>query len=78
MKTAISIPDSIFIVADRMALRLGMSRSELYVTALRNFLEKHHTGRITEKLNALYHQESSALDANLKNMQKRSLPKDVW
>lgn len=78
MKTAISIPDTVFAVADRVAHRLGMSRSELYVTALRSFLEKHQSGRITEKLNALYRQERTTLDPALRKMQARSLPKDTW
>jgi len=76
VKTAISIPDSIFTVADRVAQKLGMSRSELYVSALRSFLEKHHAGRTTQRLNAVYRQENSALDPPLQNMQARSIPRD--
>jgi len=35
MKTAISIPDDLFATAEQLAARFGVSRSELYVTALR-------------------------------------------
>ena len=47
MKTAISIPDAIFETADQLAARLGVSRSELYVTAIRDFLKRHREDKVT-------------------------------
>ena len=41
MKTAISIPDNIFESADDLAKRLGLSRSELYVKAIVQYLAEH-------------------------------------
>ena len=38
VKTAISIPDELFAAGDRFAAQRGMSRSELYATALEHFL----------------------------------------
>jgi len=38
MKTAISIPDDVFRQAERAAKRLGMTRSELFTRAVRDFL----------------------------------------
>ena len=60
MKTAISIPDDVFDRAEREAQRLGMSRSQLYVTALRRFLEEYESSRITKQLDEVY--ESDRLD----------------
>ena len=37
MQTAISIPDPIFALADSVAERLGMSRSEFYASALADY-----------------------------------------
>src|SRR5689334_20092234 len=37
MKTAISIPDRVFTQADRLAKRLGLTRSELYARAVERF-----------------------------------------
>ena len=34
MKTAISLPDELFAAAEKLAERLGVSRSQLYATAL--------------------------------------------
>jgi hypothetical protein len=78
VKTAISIPDNIFLIAERVAHRLGMSRSQLYVNALRGFLEKHHKGNITQRLNGVYRHESSALEPDLKAMQTRAWRQESW
>ena len=51
MKTAISIPDSLFTAADALARKLGMSlRSRLYATALAEYVAKQHgAARVTER-----------------------------
>ena len=54
MKTAISIPDSIFELADKFAGRQGLSRSELYTRAIKDYLGRHREDRVTEVLNEIY------------------------
>ena len=81
MKTAISIPDKVFDSAEHLARRMGVSRSELYVTALKCFLERHGNEQVTEKLNVVYRGDGSQLDPVLQSMQTRSLRKgrnDKW
>ncbi|MBW3625562.1 MAG: ChpI protein [Armatimonadetes bacterium] len=78
MKTAISIPDELFRSAEEYAEREGLSRSELYTTALRLFLEAHRREAVTERLNAIYGEEPSALDPALARLQARSLPDESW
>ena len=81
MKTAISIPDPIFASAQRLAKRLGVSRSELYVTALREYLEEHGDDKVMEKLNEVYDREESRLDSTLRKLQTRSIrrtKKEKW
>ena len=80
MKTAISIRDEIFDAAERLARSLGMSRSELYSTAVKEFVVRHSSQRVTEKLNELYDEDASTsvLDHNLKLLQARSLPSEDW
>ena len=51
MKTAISIPDKIFEAAEKAAKRLGVSRSELYVNAIQEYLAQHSDEHVTEELN---------------------------
>jgi metal-responsive CopG/Arc/MetJ family transcriptional regulator len=42
MKTAISLPDSVFEEAEALAQQLGLSRSELYTKALQAYLKKYN------------------------------------
>jgi metal-responsive CopG/Arc/MetJ family transcriptional regulator len=78
MKTAVSIPDSIFHAADSLAKRLGMSRSELFSHALEAYLETHKHDHVREALDAIYSEESSGLDETFGRMQWASLPKEDW
>jgi len=78
MKTAISIPDKVFKSAEQLAGRLGVSRSRLYVDALKRYLERYEDNLVTEKLNAVYGKTASKLDDALTSMQTRSLPKEKW
>ena len=48
MKTAISLPDDLFQAVERLAKRLGVSRSELYRRAVRFFLRDHKEFKLEE------------------------------
>ena len=80
MKTAISIRDDIFEAAESLALSLGMSRSELYSTAVKEFVSRHFRRRITERLDEVYGADDtdSALDEALHALQVHSLPSEDW
>ena len=78
MKTAISVPDHVFEAADAAAKRLSMTRSELYTRAVQAFLEAHKAEGITEKLDEVYAERASTMDAVLAQMQAASLPAEPW
>ena len=80
MKTAISIPDALFEAAERLAKRLGVSRSELYRRAVKRYLEDHSHQIIRETLDRVYGDdpESGRLDAAIEYLQDVSLPEDEW
>lgn len=87
MKTAISLPDDLFAAAEALAERLGVSRSQLYATALARFISERERGAITERLNAIYgerpeEQEAESERRGLGALQARSLrrsdPADTW
>jgi len=78
MKTAISIPHDLFEAAERLARRLGMSRSRLYTCAVSEFLRQHRGDDVTEKLNQIYENEPSGLDSLCQTLQVASLGKDEW
>jgi metal-responsive CopG/Arc/MetJ family transcriptional regulator len=78
MKTAISLPDQLFRLAEIAARKLRMSRSELYATALTEFLERRQTSKITESINRVLSKEPSKLDSTLHSAQMRSLEREDW
>jgi metal-responsive CopG/Arc/MetJ family transcriptional regulator len=78
MKTAISIPDKIFRSADALAKRLGVSRSELYATAVNEFLLKHRSRQVTARLDDVYSEEDSSMSPGHTRMQYKSLPHEDW
>ena len=80
MKTAISIPDDIFESAERTASVLGLSRSELYATAVREFIERYRTMNVTARLDEVYAEDDSSfsLDPRLETLQAYSLGREDW
>lgn len=78
MKTAISLPDVLFESADSLARRLGLSRSRLVAMALEEFLAKHRTARVTERLDAVYATEDSRLSAPLRAAASRVIRRSEW
>ena len=78
MKTAISIPDEIFLSADLLAKRLDMSRSELYTQAIKKYIaECRHVG-VKEKLDQVYAAENASVDPAILNAQAISIPEEEW
>jgi metal-responsive CopG/Arc/MetJ family transcriptional regulator len=78
MKTAISLPDDLFASADALARRLGLSRSALVAAAIAEFVAKHRNAKVSERLNAVYGQEDSTLDAAFTAAQRRTIAKSEW
>jgi len=78
MKTAISIPNSIFEAAEKLSKRFGISRSQLYAKAVTEYLRDHQKDGVTEKLNEIYEKKSSELDPICHALQFSSLQKDEW
>jgi metal-responsive CopG/Arc/MetJ family transcriptional regulator len=78
MKTAISLPDSLFDEAEQFALRKGLSRSELYAIALKEYLQAHRGEGIVEQLDTVYGEEDSSLDPFLVRLQASSLGSEQW
>ena len=62
MKTAISIPDTVFQAAEGLAHRLGISRSELYAKAVAEYTKSRKNQNVTELLNQVYQEQESKLD----------------
>ena len=78
MKTAISIPDQVFKTADRMAKKLGISRSELYSRAVAEWIDRQKKSSITAKLNEVYSREPSEPDPFVEAAARHTLRRTEW
>jgi metal-responsive CopG/Arc/MetJ family transcriptional regulator len=80
MKTAISLPDSIFEEAERLAEMRGWSRSELYANALSAYLDRERYEGVRERLDAVYAGDASdsAVDPLLDDAQTQTIPDEKW
>jgi metal-responsive CopG/Arc/MetJ family transcriptional regulator len=78
MKTAISIPDKVFESAEKLAHRLGKSRSQLYTQALYSYLEKNDEQLVQEALDKVYGSSQSNVDPTLQILQTKSLHTEQW
>jgi len=54
MKTAISVPDEVFRQAEQAAKRLGVSRSELFTRAVREYLGVRRHAAVTASYDAAF------------------------
>ena len=78
VKTAVSMPDELFRLAEATARRLRVSRSELYAKAIAEYLKLQQDNTITDRLNEIYSRRPAKLDSGLHRAQLKSLEKDVW
>ena len=78
MKTAISIPDSVYNAAEMVAKKLNISRSELYTKAVSDYLSRKQKSHITEALNKVYSDEKSTIESKIIQMQSSSIEDESW
>jgi len=80
MKTAISLPDTLYSDADKIAQSMGIPRSQLFVKALEEFIIHHKNETITERLNTVYKtndQNNEILNSSIESM-RRLTKDDTW
>jgi metal-responsive CopG/Arc/MetJ family transcriptional regulator len=78
MKTAISLPDDLFVAAETLANEQHLSRSRLYAAALREYLARHQPDRVTAALNAVYADVSGELEPDLAEAADTVLHRNEW
>lgn len=78
MKTAISLPDDLFVAADDFATAHGISRSQLYATALREYIENHSRADLTERINAACAELDTQLPDDMAQKTRRKLLEAEW
>lgn len=78
MKVAISVPDSVFDAAERLARQRAVPRSRLFTEALEEYVSRHGAEAVTDQLNAVYASEKSELDEAFASAQFGSVADEAW
>jgi metal-responsive CopG/Arc/MetJ family transcriptional regulator len=78
MKTAVSIPNDVFLEADRLAKRLNASRSQLHARALAEFVARHDDDHITAAMNAVIDEIQTAPDDFTREAAMQELRRVEW
>lgn len=78
MKVAVSVPDSIFEAAERLAKQRDLPRSQIFAEALSEYLSRHGSASVTAKLNEVYSNEESAVEPALAKAQAASVDHETW
>ncbi len=79
MKTAISLPDSVYRQAERQAKRTRKSRSQLYAEALTEYLARHAPDEVTERMNEVLDVLGRAeVDPFVRGAARRVLMETEW
>ena len=79
MKTAVSLPDDLYLGAERHAKRTRKSRSQLYAEALAEYLARHAPEEVTEDMNAVVEQlGESGPDSFVTATARRTLTRVEW
>ncbi len=77
MKTAISVPNDVFELSERLAKKLKVSRSKIFAMGVKKLAEEHDD-EVTARLNEVYSKEDSSVDPVLFKMALMSLPREEW
>ena len=77
MKTAISIPDEIFKEVEKIAEENNCSRSEVFLMAVKEFLEKLKSKKLLDALNDVYSDMESQEEKFLREKSKKYYAEEV-
>ena len=78
MKTAVSVPDDVFAEAERLARRMGKSRSQLYKHALAEYVARHAPDRVTEAMDRVCAKLGQPTDSFVSTASRRILERSDW
>ena len=78
VKITISMPDSVYTDAERLAQRLGKSRSQLYREAVAEYVARHDTETLTEAMDKVCDTVDAHCDPAFSSVTRRVLERNEW
>jgi predicted transcriptional regulator len=78
MKTAVSVPTEVYEQAEELAQRTGRTRSEIYSTALRDYLAHQQAAPVTAAMDQALEEIDSEPDSFLDAAARETLAGSEW
>jgi len=78
MKTAVSVPDDVYEQAEDLVRRSGRTRSELYSTALRDYLAAHDADSVTDVMDKALQEIGPDTDSFVESAARATLADTEW
>lgn len=77
-KTAISVPNDVFELSEKLAKKLKVSRSQIFAMGVKKLGEEYDEEDIIASINKVCEEVDTSVDPVLFKMAMLSLPKDEW
>lgn len=78
MKTAISVPDDVFELSERLAKKLKVSRSKIFAMGVKKLAEEHDEEELIANINKVCEKVDTSVDPILFKLAMMSVPKEEW
>jgi len=78
MKTAISVPNDIFQLSEKLAKKLKVSRSAIFAMGVKKLAEEHDEEEIIAQINRVCEKVDTSLDPAVRQYQNRILQREKW
>lgn len=78
MKTAISLPDDVFVLSEKIAKKLKISRSAVFVLGIEKLNEELERDALTKRINEVCEKADTSLDPTVRSYTARRLGKNKW
>lgn len=78
MKTAISVPNEVFELSEKLAKKLNVSRSKIFAMGVQKLAEDYNEEDLIANINEVCEKVDTSVDPVLFKMALMSLPKEEW
>ena len=78
MKTAISVPNDVFELSERLAKKLKVSRSKIFAMGVKKLGEEYDDEDIIARINAVCEEVDTSLDPAVRFYQSRAIKREKW
>jgi hypothetical protein len=78
MKTAISVPDDVFELSEKLAKKLKVSRSQIFAMGVKKLAEEYNEEELIANINKVCEKVDTSVDPVLFKMAMMSLPREEW